>query len=77
MMAPYALASLIVFLAIVLTPAMLLPGLNSADILVILAPFALVAVFARKLPAGDEASPLPSTTPQVESPAGLPEGGQR
>lgn len=71
MMARYALASLIVFLAIVLVPLALLPGINSADILVALAPFGLVAVFARKLPAGDEVSPEPSTIPPVESPAGV------
>ncbi|MEV8023350.1 hypothetical protein [Microbacterium sp. NPDC080220] len=76
-MARFALAALIVAASIVLVPFALMPGINSADLLVFLAPFGVVWVFARKLPAGDEVSPQPSTLPPVESPAGFLEGGQR
>lgn len=71
MLRRYAFAALVVFVAILCAPAALVPGFNSADAIVVLAPLALVAVFAHKQPAGDEASPLPSTVPPVESPAGI------
>lgn len=68
-----ALAVALIAVAILVTPEMLKPVLNSADFIVALAPLAVVAIFAARrpqTPAGDLASPSASATPSAESPAG-------
>lgn len=70
------LAAAVIALAILVTPEMLVPGVNAADFIVMLAPITLVAIFmARRpqTPAGDLASPSASATPTAESPAGSPQ----
>lgn len=70
------LAVAIVAAAVLVTPEMLKPGVNSADLIVIAAPFLLVLIFAARrpqTPAGDLASPSASAAPTAESPAGSPE----
>lgn len=71
-----ALAVLVVAAAVLVTPEMLKPPVNSADFIVALAPVALVVIFAARrsqTPAGDLASPSASATPNAESPAGSPQ----
>ncbi len=71
-----ALAVLVVTIAVLVTPEMLKPRFNSADLIVIAAPYLLVLTFAARrsqTPAGDLASPNASATPTAESPAGSPQ----
>lgn len=59
-----AAAVAVIVIAIVCTPAAQAPGINSADLICILAPIALVAVFMRRRPQTPvEASRLPQGTP--------------
>ncbi|MDD7930116.1 hypothetical protein [Microbacterium thalli] len=70
------LAAAVVLLAVLVTPEMLEPVVNSADFIVALAPLAVVAIFAARrpqTPAGDLASPSASASPNAESPAGSPQ----
>ena len=64
------LAAAVVSLAVLVTPEMLIPGVNTADFIVMLAPLALVVIFATpsKTPAGG-VSP-DSTSPNVAPLAG-------
>ncbi len=69
------LAVAVIASAILVTPEMLEPGVNSADLIVIAAPFLLVLIFAARrsqTPAGDSASPsvTATPTPTAETPAG-------
>lgn len=60
-----AAAVAVIVVAIVCTPAAQGPGINSADLICVLAPIALVAVLIRRRPQTPvEASRLPQGTPE-------------
>lgn len=60
-----AAAVAVIVVAIVCTPAAQAPGINSADLICIFAPIALVAVLMRRRPQTPvEASRLPQGTPE-------------
>lgn len=70
----FLVCAAIVIVAVLCTPAMLVPGFNSADAIVISAPLVLVVVglWPRRSssPAGDATSPIVSASPSAASPAG-------
>lgn len=68
-------ATVVVAIAVLVTPEMLKPGVNSADFIVMAAPLALVAIFAYRRPeppAGDSAPPNRCGDPNAAHPAGSP-----
>lgn len=68
-----AIAVLFLVVALV-APNAAQPGVNSADLICLAAPFIFLALTMRRVttPAGDASSPQASAHPTAESPAGSP-----
>lgn len=71
--ARFVLAAAVVLVAILVTPAALTPGVNSADLILLLAPFVLVGIVARRRPKTPAGGTTPSPdVPHVDAPPAGP-----